>query len=312
MRAIILILLSACLTPLAALAADADEDRLNLQREAFIAARPAAEAGRWADVEPFLEILEDYPLVPDLRAAWLRKRLSAATDAETGAFLDRYPELGFARGLRLAWARSLTERRQWDSYLAVYEDHYAGKKDTELDCLALRARINTGRSAGVADAALAIWLHPYSRPSECDPVFAYLRDGGRITDARLRERIDLALRAGQIPLARYLARPLPAADLARIDRWAKMRANPERELQRAQQSPMTAADIERFDYGLRRLAALDPEAAQARWREFAQRADAAGGFSPDQQLELERRIALGLARNFLPGGREAIDAQAGR
>jgi len=312
MRAIILTLLPACLAPLSALAADAAEDRLDRQREAFIAARPAAEAGRWTDVEPFLGILEGYPLVPDLRAAWLRKRLSAATDAETGAFLDRYPDLGFTRGLRLAWARSLAERRQWGSYLVVYEGNYAGKKDTELDCLALRARINTGRSAGVTDAALAIWLHPYSRPSECDPVFAYLLDGGWITDAHRRERIDLALQAGQIQLARYLARPLPPADLARIDRWAKMRANPDRELQRAQQSPTTAADRERLDYGLRRLAALDPEAAQQRWREFAHRADAGRGFPPDQRLALERRIALGLARNFLPGGRDAIDVQAGR
>ena len=312
MRAHILTFLLVCPVSLAAAATDTVTDRLLLQREAFIAARPAAEAGRWADVEPFLGILEDYPLVPDLRAAWLRKRLSETTDGETRAFLDRYPDLGFTRGLRLAWARSLAERRQWERYLAVYDDYYADKQDTELDCLALRARLNTGRSKGVADAALAIWLHPYSRPGECDPVFAYLLDGGWITDTRRRERIDLALRAGQIQLARYLARPLPPADLARINQWAKMRANPDRELQRAQAFAATAADRELLDYGLRRLATLDPEAAQQRWREFADRESVGRAFSSDQRLALERRIALGLGRNFLPGGREAIERQAER
>ena len=304
MRACIRNFFFGLLLPALALAAPADEDRLDAQREAFIAARPAAEAGRWQDVEPFLEILRDYPLLPDLRSAWLRKRLGDGNDEETGAFLARYPELGFSRGLRLAWAKSLVERRRWDRYLAIYEAHYSDRDDTGLDCLALRARLNTGRGDGVADEALAIWLYPYSRPKECDPVFATLQDGGWITDARRRARIDLALPAGQIQLARYLAKPLPSADQARIERWARVRANPGRELLNKGQFADNEADRELLEYGLKRLAVQDPETAAARWQGLSDYS-----FSPGQRLLLERRIALGLARNFLPGGRPAIARQ---
>lgn len=292
------------LLPFLAVTARADVGDLDAQREAFIAARPAAEAGRWEDVEPFLEILRDYPLLPDLRAAWLRKRLGDANDEETGAFLARYPALGFSRGLRLAWAQSLAERRRWDAYLSVYEAHFSDRDDTGLDCLALRARLNTGQHDGVADEALAIWLYPYSRPKACDPVFAWLLDGGWITDARRRARIDLALAAGQVQLARFLAKPLPSADRDRIERWARVRANPGRELLEAAQFEDDPADRELLEYGLKRLAVQDPETAAARWQVYADYS-----FSPEQRLMLARRIALGLARNFLPGGRSAIARQ---
>lgn len=307
MRASILIFVAGLLAPGSSLAAPASPSALDEQRLAFIAARPAAEAGRWEDVEPFLPTLRDYPLRPDLRAAWLRKRLGDANDAETGAFLSRYPALGFSGGLRLAWARSLADRRRWDQYLAIYDAHYSGQDDTALDCLALRARLNTGRGDGVADEAIGIWLYPYSRPKECDPVFAYLQEGGWITDARRRARIDLALPAGQIQLARYLARQLPESDQARIERWNRMRANPGRELSEANRFADDEADRELLEYGFRRLASHDPETAAARWRSFS-------GFSfpPEQRLLLERRIALGLARNFLPGGRAAVASQLER
>ncbi len=276
-----------------------------VQRQAFVAALAAAEAGRWQDVEPFLENLQDYPLLPDLRAAWLNKRLGDNNDRETADFLQRYPDLGFSGSLRLNWAMSLAERRRWDEFLSIYEDFYADRQDTKLDCLALRARINTGRDAGVADRAMAIWLYPFSRPKACDPVLAWLEDKDLITAERRRERIDLALEAGQVQLARYLARPLGPADQAKIERWSKMRANPARELAAPQRYADTPENRRLLAYGIARLASQNPEAADQLWPAFS-----GFGFEPDQRLQLQRRITLGLARNFLPGGRQAIERQA--
>ena len=276
-----------------------------VQREAFIAARPAAEAGRWQDVEPFLEILQDYPLLPDLRAAWLNKRLSTGTDQETADFLQRYPDLGFSRSLRMSWALSLAKRQRWQAFLDLYQSYYADRGDTNLDCLALRAQINTGRGAQITDLALAIWLYPFSRPKACDPVLAWLEQQELITPDRRRERIDLALEAGQVQLARYLARPLGPDDQARIDRWSKMRANPARELALAERIPDTPENRRLLAYGIGRLASRNPESARQLWPSFA-----AFGFEPGEDLQLQRRIALGLARNFLPAGRSAIEQQA--
>ena len=63
------------------------EERLQAQRVAFKKALPKAEAGDWNSVRPYLDLLQDYPLRPDLSAAWLRSSLGPETDAEVRRFL---------------------------------------------------------------------------------------------------------------------------------------------------------------------------------------------------------------------------------
>ncbi|MFN2165978.1 MAG: hypothetical protein ACK2U9_06925, partial [Anaerolineae bacterium] len=87
-RLLLLLLLAAALAaaPASAFPGPAGPD-LQTQREAFLKARVQAEAGRWEGVEPWLGVLEDYPLVPDLRAAWLDANLGPETDQEVSRFL---------------------------------------------------------------------------------------------------------------------------------------------------------------------------------------------------------------------------------
>ena len=92
-------------------AALGSEERLQAQRVAFKNALPKAEAGDWNSVRPYLDLLQDYPLRPDLSAAWLRSSLGPETDAEVRRFLDQHPDLSFTRDLRYQWAQSLARRR---------------------------------------------------------------------------------------------------------------------------------------------------------------------------------------------------------
>src|SRR6056297_3775113 len=80
---------------------------LDNQPDAFRTALAHAEAGRWDRVEPGLAALQGYPLLPDLRAAFLRSRLGRVDDAEVRAFLAGHPDLGFSASLRRQWAHSL-------------------------------------------------------------------------------------------------------------------------------------------------------------------------------------------------------------
>ena len=156
-------------------------DRWAEERALFIQLRPQAEMGRWSNVEPHLAELGDYPLVPDLRAAWLHRRLGPGTDAELARFLRRYDKLGFASGLRLRWARSLAARKEWERYLSVYDSYLAERDDTELDCFALQGRLATGPDEALVEDALGYWLSAYSQPKACDPLFDYLAELDAIT-----------------------------------------------------------------------------------------------------------------------------------
>ncbi len=288
------------------LAASPEQDqRLLDQRAAFRQALARAELGDWSGVRPHLDLLRDYPLRPDLGAAWLRSTLGSGTDAEVEEFLVEYPDYSFSGDLRYRWARSLAKRRAWSRYLDLYETSFAGTGDTELQCLALTARLRTGTSRDVPTPGMDLWMTAYSQPEECDPVFEYLSEAGFLTDEARRQRIRLALEAGQVRLARYLARPLTDADRATIDRWAKMRTDPAGRLSdpaRFRNLP-DAGDL--VTYGFRRLARIDPPRARELWPLYGDL-----GISPEVALGIQRDIALAYARRFIPGARELITDQA--
>lgn len=284
----------------------AASDPYAAQRAIFVRMLPKAEAGDWRSVEPQLEALEGYPLAPDLRAAWLRRKVGPSTDNEIDAYLREYPDLAFSYGLRLRWAKSLAARRAWQRYLAVYNANYGESKDTVLHCWALRAGIATGASDDLEARAMDIWLSAFSQPRECDPVFAYLEEIGAITDDRRRQRIALALDAGQTQLAKYLARPLSDSDRSRIIRWDRMRLDPARELGHPDKFDKTSAASRRLvRYGFRRLARRDSLRADELWESYDD-----FPFDDSDREEIGRSIALSAATSFQPRARDLLQEQS--
>lgn len=284
--------------------ASAGATTLESQREAFRVALPHAEAGRWAEVEPLLEALADYPLLPDLRAAWLRNRLGKVDDAQVRAFIERYPDLGFGADLRRQWAGSLARRGAWREYLALYEARYATRGDTLLDCHALRARIALGRTEGLEEAALQRWLTPVSQPQECDRAFAWLEERGALTDERRRQRMELALGAGQFGLARWLARSLGEEALAEVSRWERLHADPAARIATPADWSDTPRDRALLLYAFHRFASTDPELAARRWPEFRDEL----AFDTEERAGIDRRIALLHAWRHLPGASALLTA----
>ena len=274
------------------------------QRETFRRALPLAEAGRWADVEPLLGALEGYPLLPDLRAAWLRSRVGQVPDDEIRAFLTAHAELAFAAGLRRRWASSLAQRKAWAEYLAVYEAHYAGAADVTLECQAFAARIALGRVEGLEAAVRARWLSPRSQPEACDPAFDWLQARGGIDAATRRARMELALEAGEFRLARWLARPLGDSALAEVRRWQQVHDDPVARLRSPGGRRDTPRERALLAYGFQRMASSAPEIAAERWPGFRARF----AFTPEERAALDRRIALVHAWRHLPGAAALLEA----
>ncbi len=302
MRVLCSVLLIAFCLPLVAAA---DDDPYAEQRRIFAKLLPRAELGDWRSVEARLDELDGYPLLPDLRAAWLRRNVGRSTDDEIDRLLEQYPDLAFSGGLRLKWIRSLAARKDWPRYLQVYREHYGESDDTVLHCQALRARIAIGDDDGLQADAIDYWLSAFSQPKECDPVFAHLQNMGAITDRLRRKRIELALEAGQMRLARYLARPLTDADWRMIDRWERVRVDPARELRRRDRfNDQSAFDRRLVRYGFRRLARRDPVAADELLILYSD-------FSLDtaQRVEVGRSIALSAATGFRPEARRMLENQ---
>ena len=284
--------------------APAQANTLQEQRAAFRAALPQAEAGRWERVEPLLPQLAGYPLLPDLRAAWLRSQLGRVPDAEVREFLQSHPDYAFSAGLRRQWAGSLVRRGAWRDYLALYEASYAETSDAVLECHAFTARIRLDRTQDLEQAVLGRWLRPTSQAKECDPAFAWLEQRGGITADHRRARMALALEAGEFGLARWLARPLGPAAVNEVDTWERVHADPAGRLG----SPSGWKDTPRARamllYAFHRLASSDPEGAARRWPAFS----AHFSFDDAERARIDRRIALMHAWRHLPGSYAMLTA----
>lgn len=272
------------------------------QRKSFQRALAPAEAGNWSAVEPYLTQLEDYPLLPDLRAAWLKARLGRVDDGQVEEFLAEYPSLGFSESLRHDWALSLARRGKWSGYLDLYDASYRNGTLTVLHCHALTARIRLARMDGLEVAAMRYWMSPVSQPKVCDPAFAWLEARGALTAERRMRRMALALDAGQLQLASWLARSVGSRAAAEVARWVRMQAHPAGQLRQATGWKDDAADRALLLYGFGRLSSADPARAAAIWPRFRDRFS----FPAGKRAAMDRRIAMIHAWRLLPGAKDLL------
>lgn len=276
--------------------------RLQDQREVFREAWPQVLDGDATSLRKNQLLLVDYPLYPDLQAAWLRSQLGRIDDSEISDFVAKNWQSSAIRDLRYRWAKSLASRGQWSRYLEIYDAEYAQSDDETLACLALTARLRTGPDQKFAGDALAFWMSGESRAEECDPAFEWLEQERLIDDDYRRQRIALALENRKFELAAWLAKPLPEADREHVQAWRRMRHRPADNLTKWRQLDDNPQNRELLIYGVKRLARSDPDAATAVWTVL----DEAFAFEEKQRRSVIRYMALTAARNNLPQAHDRI------
>ena len=231
------------------------------QRAAFSEAWSAAREGRRDAFTSLLPAVEGYLLYPYLQYEDLRHRRASVPEAEMAAFLATHRDWAFADGLETAWLRTLGKRGEWAAVLRYGSE----STDTEVRCHLAHARIRNGRTEGLLAEARTLWAVGKSQPDACDPVFDWLRSQDGITSSLAWERISRAMEARERRLTRYLARYLDADDRVWADRWYEQDRGGYRRLAGARDWLDTEQARLIVDYGLRRLARNDADAA---WKAF--------------------------------------------
>lgn len=299
------LLLTATLCAALVCPAAADVER---QRELFSAVFKAAERGDWRPVEALpaadRDVLEDYLLWPDLRAAYLRATLETADRDDVDAFLDRYGVLRPARDLRYRYAFELARRGDRDAFLELYSGFYQGRGIARLDCRAIAAMLESGATARTIERARALWLVGHSQVGECDPVFAFLNDNSLLTLDDYRSRYRLAIDAREYRLARWLGKSIDDASSAAAGRWLSAQTNPEDFLRGHRRLPGDGTSRAQLVYAAERLTYRDPELALERWRAVLGRYP----FTDAERHRVARHIALWTARDGLPGADALLHA----
>lgn len=276
-----------------ALAAAPPDNELAEARSRFKAAYAAALADR-AEARTLGAGLESYPLHIYLRYYPLRRSLERLPVADVERFMTDYPSALLTERLRREWLRVLARNRKWE----LYHRFYVEQDDADLACLALRARIATGRTADLAEAARPLWLVGSSQSAACDPVFNYLHASGLLDEALVWERAWLAARAGRPTLARYVLRTFGRpADRGYGDLIVAVAERPRQTLGQAALRADTVHNREVIAYGVERLAGTSLTHALGLW----DAARATHRFTAAEQGRVARALALAAVSASDPG-----------
>jgi peptidoglycan lytic transglycosylase len=250
--------------------------------------------------------LKSYPLYPYLQAARIQQALTVSSgdsmdlvDRRAADFMALYAQQPVARNLRHAWLDSLAKRAQWNQFLAVYHD--AGASEA-IRCESFVARIELGKTDGLAAEIAKQWLTPHSLP-ECDRPFAWLKDNGALTTALIAERAHLALDNNNAAFARQIIQQLPPEQAAPLYEWASLVESPTRAIDALIASPSTPVEPNVLLAGWKRLTRADLEGAKERYQKLV----AARGLDAQSASPYAVALALALAWNRDPAALEYFD-----
>jgi len=255
------------------------------------------------------QLLKSYPLYPYLQAARIRQALATVTgdaavvDQRAGDFIIAYPQLPVSRTLRHAWLDSLAHREQWNLFVLVYKD----TASEALRCESFTARINLGKTQGLASEIATMWLTPRSLP-ECDGAFTWLKENGLLSADLIERRARLALDGGNVAFARQMIQQLPPERAAALNLWAQLLDTSEKTLDALIASPQTPVEPAALLAGWTHLARADPQAAKARYAPLLQ----ARGLGKEAASPYALALALALAWDREPDTLQYFDLVAAK
>ncbi len=258
------------------------------ERDLYEKARTALGKKQINQYQQYLSQLTDYPLYPYLVYSELRSRISRLSDTEVDAYLATHNDGPLANRLRLAWLAQLQRKDRSDSFLKYYKN----ENSAVLQCYFLHTKIRDGKFAEKKQQYLEqvrnLWLVGKSQPKACDPLFEWYERQGYLTEDQVWGRFAIAMEKGQLGLAKYVSKKLPADEQSAAKLWLQVHTNPMSTLQSKALQNDIHINRKIITHGFKRLARSDLTRAHALW--LTMQDDYA--FGSDLHDEVERNFAL--------------------
>lgn len=262
-------------------------DELQRERAWYLDAERALAKGDRASFNRKLNQLQDYPLYPYLVERDLSQRLQLDQAQSIRIFLSTYSSTPVAQRLRRDWLSKLAREAAWDDYLKDYRDGLG----ISYECWYSEAQYRAGSRTEAFKAVPALWTYGRSRPDACDAIFKLWIESGGLSDERVWRRIEMALGNGEIRLARYLGRPLPATQRKWVDLWIEAHKKPAETLEQNRIPVGEKRSKAVALHAMKRWARYDSPAVAAELDRLAQRY----GLSDTEIAPLVRQLAVFLA-----------------
>jgi soluble lytic murein transglycosylase len=236
--------------------------------EDFVAAREAYQANNPARFETHARRLQGHLLEPYVAYWRLSLRLEEASPEDVRGFLAAHRDGPLADRLRSEWLKVLAERGEWERFGA--ELPQLVNRDVEITCYSLQHRM-LARPEEALPEARSLWYVTRELPEGCTPLLNALIAAGVLTLDDLWSRIRVALEAGRVSQARWVAEWLPAGEAPEPRSLERAASNPAGYLERESHNLKTRAGRETVMFAVHRLARVAPQQAARHWERIEAR-----------------------------------------
>ncbi len=268
----------------------------------FLAAREAFKSGNISRFDTLAARLQGHVLEPYVAHMQLMLRLKEASPDEIKAYIQRNGDSFLADRLLAEWLRMQAKNQRWELFMSEYPALIV--KDPDLVCHALQARLALGESAALAEAK-PYWFSAEAQPSSCLPLSDALATNGLLTVEDVWARLRLALEAGNISVAKHVARYFPGQQEIPLRELERAAENPLAFLDKLPVSLSTRAGRELTLFALSRAARNQPQQALPYWNSLYSR------FSAEEQAYGWGQLAFHAARKHDPAALDWFGKAAG-
>ena len=265
----------------------ADQDLEDI-RETFLKAEHEARYGSKSTYLNLALKIKDYPLAPYAEATYLRKRITLGNKRRIKRLLDNYPNAPFTHKLRKTWLHYLADRQLRQAFLEEYVDI----GDAKLSCLNLTWQLQNGAGKySVLSQVEPLWVAPYSQPKECNYIFGLWQKDGNLTDTVALKRMELAAKAKNYRLLRYLNGFVKPQQQHMAKLWKSVVSRPANISKKSLFKNYDAQELKVFLYGINKLMFVTPEKVEHLWQEMATQFP----INNDTNLAMRKKIAIAFA-----------------
>lgn len=233
----------------------------------FTAVHDAFRVGDAVKLERHAQRLKNSPLEVYARYYLLRLDLESANLNDIRNFLSRPEDTPLIDRLRGAWLKQLGKKQQWDMFDAEYPRLL--NEDSELTCYALQSRLRSQEQIALNEVR-RLWFSGKDQPDSCKPLFDAALVAGIISDQDVRQRLRLALEAGNVSLAIQLAKQLGGDHAASADTLRKAASDADAYLGKLHLDKNSVSQRTVALFALQRLSKQSPDMAVMRWKKISE------------------------------------------
>lgn len=144
--------------------------------------------------------LQDYSLYPYVAVQFFQKNLKIISPQMVSDFVKKYNDFPLTSSLIQSYLTELTNRHDWDSIVSLPKDN-----SILSNCRYQYALLQQGNNKSVFNTVEKLWKTGKELPSACDPLLNAWAQAGKRTSNLILLRIELAIEANNLKLARHLA-----------------------------------------------------------------------------------------------------------